>query len=91
MTLATMRACSIVFGTDSKRTNCPDKNGSGNSATSPITKMSVAKLRHYAKLDALHLRLPKGLALAGDYFSQVGVEAAILSGENTANFLNKNR
>lgn len=46
--------------------------------------LTIARPGHYARLDAVHGRLPRGLYLAGDYFSQAGVEAAVLSGENAA-------
>ena len=49
--------------------------------------LSIAKPGHYGKLDAIHAKLPKGVVLAGDYFSQAGVEAAVYSGERAAQVL----
>lgn len=50
--------------------------------------LTIAKPGHYGKLDAVHAKIPKGITLAGDYFSQAGVEAAIHSSENAAINLN---
>ncbi|MBK6657499.1 MAG: FAD-dependent oxidoreductase [Proteobacteria bacterium] len=49
--------------------------------------LTVAKPGHYGRLDAVHRLLPPGVSLAGDYFSQAGVEAAVYSGERAANSL----
>ncbi len=46
--------------------------------------LTIAKPGHYAMLDAVHGALPPGVSLAGDYFSQAGVEAAVFSGERAA-------
>ncbi|MBI4693934.1 MAG: FAD-dependent oxidoreductase [Gammaproteobacteria bacterium] len=46
--------------------------------------LTIAKPGHYAMLDAVHGALPPGICLAGDYFSQAGVEAAVYSGERAA-------
>lgn len=43
--------------------------------------LTIAKPGHYASLDAVRGLLPANLRLAGDYFSQAGVEAAVFSGE----------
>ena len=45
--------------------------------------LTIAKPGHYKKLDTVHSLLPKGIELAGDYFSQAGVEAAVHSGEKS--------
>ena len=46
--------------------------------------LSIAKPGHYGTLDSVHKEMPKGIFLAGDYFSQAGVEAAVFSGEQAA-------
>lgn len=46
--------------------------------------LTIARPGHYGRLDAVHAQLPAGLVLAGDYFSQAGVEAAVFSGEKAA-------
>lgn len=46
--------------------------------------LTIAKPGHYATLDSVHKEMPKGVFLAGDYFSQAGVEAAVFSGEQAA-------
>jgi len=51
--------------------------------------LTIAVPGHYAKLDAVHATLPKRVHLAGDYFSQAGVEAAVFSGEKAALDLHK--
>ncbi len=47
--------------------------------------LTIAKPGHYQSLDKVHDLLPPHIRLAGDYFSQAGVEAAIYSGERAAN------
>jgi len=47
--------------------------------------LTIAKPGHYQRLDKVHDLLPPNIRLAGDYFSQAGVEAAIYSGERAAN------
>lgn len=49
--------------------------------------LSIAGPGHYAMLNSLHAEMPKGIALAGDYFAHAGVEAAVFSGELAANRL----
>ncbi|MDX9786238.1 MAG: FAD-dependent oxidoreductase [Desulfobacterales bacterium] len=49
--------------------------------------LSIAGPGHYGTLNSLHKEMPKGIALAGDYFAHAGVEAAVLSGERAANRL----
>jgi len=49
--------------------------------------LTIAKPGHYERLDKVHALLPPNVALAGDYFSQAGVEAAVYSGERAANEL----
>lgn len=46
--------------------------------------LTIAKPGHYGTLDSVHQEMPKGVFLAGDYFSQAGVEAAVFSGERAA-------
>lgn len=46
--------------------------------------LTIAKPGHYKMLDKVHSALPEGIELAGDYFSQAGVEAAVHSGERAA-------
>ena len=46
--------------------------------------LTIAKPGHYKTLDSVHVEMPKGIVLAGDYFSQAGVEAAVFSGEEAA-------
>ncbi|MEE3058512.1 MAG: FAD-dependent oxidoreductase, partial [Pseudomonadota bacterium] len=46
--------------------------------------LTIAKPGHYKMLDKVHSLLPEGIELAGDYFSQAGVEAAVHSGERAA-------
>lgn len=46
--------------------------------------LTIAKPGHYARLDKVHEMLPTNISLAGDYFSQAGVEAAVYSGELAA-------
>lgn len=46
--------------------------------------LTIAKPGHYTTLDSVHAELPKNIVLAGDYFSQAGVEAAVFSGEAAA-------
>lgn len=46
--------------------------------------LTIARPGHYEKLDSVHPDMPKGICLAGDYFSQAGVEAAVFSGEQAA-------
>ncbi|MCK9284324.1 MAG: FAD-dependent oxidoreductase [Rhodocyclaceae bacterium] len=46
--------------------------------------LTIAKPGHYKTLDSVHAEMPKGIVLAGDYFSQAGVEAAVFSGEEAA-------
>lgn len=46
--------------------------------------LTIAGPGHYAKLDTVHGALPQRVQLAGDYFSQAGVEAAVFSGERAA-------
>lgn len=47
--------------------------------------LSIAGPGHYATLNSLHAEMPRGIYLAGDYFSHAGVEAAVASGEIAAN------
>ena len=49
--------------------------------------LTIAKPGHYERLDKVHQLLPSNVVLAGDYFSQAGVEAAVFSGERAANTL----
>lgn len=49
--------------------------------------LSIAVPGHYAKMNSIHEEVPRGIYLAGDYFSHAGVEAAIYSGELAANRL----
>ena len=51
--------------------------------------LTIAKPGHYGRLDSVHDILPEGVSLAGDYFSQAGVEAAVYSGERAAQDLVK--
>ncbi|MCK9505578.1 MAG: FAD-dependent oxidoreductase [Porticoccaceae bacterium] len=51
--------------------------------------LNIAKPGAYSMLDGLRTELPKKVFLAGDYFSQAGVEAAVFSGERAANQLLK--
>jgi len=46
--------------------------------------LTIAKPGHYKMLDKVHSLLPESIELAGDYFSQAGVEAAVHSGEKAA-------
>ncbi|CDM25255.1 oxidoreductase, FAD-binding [Castellaniella defragrans 65Phen] len=46
--------------------------------------LTIAGPGHYGRLDAVHAAMPRGVCLAGDYFSQAGVEAAVFSGERAA-------
>lgn len=46
--------------------------------------LTIARPGHYARLDSVHKEMPRGVVLAGDYFSQAGVEAAVVSGEQAA-------
>ena len=50
--------------------------------------LTIAGPGHYGRLDSVHKALPEGVYLAGDYFSQAGVEAAVFSGERAALLLN---
>jgi len=49
--------------------------------------LNIAKPGAYGMLDGLRSELPQGVFLAGDYFAQAGVEAAVFSGERAANQL----
>ena len=49
--------------------------------------LSIAGPGHYSALNSLHSEMPRGIYLAGDYFSHAGVEAAVFSGELAANRL----
>ena len=49
--------------------------------------LTIAKPGHYERLDKVHALLPPKITLAGDYFSQAGVEAAVYSGERAADEL----
>lgn len=51
--------------------------------------LTIARPGHYKKMDAVHGEIPAGITLAGDYFSQAGVEAAVFSGERAALELSK--
>jgi len=51
--------------------------------------LTIAKPGHYGILDKVHELLPPNIRLAGDYFSQAGVEAAVYSGEHAAKSLSK--
>jgi oxygen-dependent protoporphyrinogen oxidase len=46
--------------------------------------LNIAKPGAYGMLDGLRNELPQGVFLAGDYFAQAGVEAAVFSGERAA-------
>jgi len=46
--------------------------------------LTIARPGHYGRLDSVHRAMPSGVTLAGDYFSQAGVEAAVFSGEKAA-------
>lgn len=50
-------------------------------------RLTIAKPGHYERPDKVQELLPPNVVLAGDYFSQAGVEAAVYSGERTANEL----
>jgi oxygen-dependent protoporphyrinogen oxidase len=47
--------------------------------------LSIAGPGHYATMNSVHVEMPKGIYLAGDYFAHAGVEAAVFSGELAAN------
>lgn len=49
--------------------------------------LNIARPGAYGTLDSVRSEMPDGVVLAGDYFSQAGVEAAIFSGERAANQL----
>ncbi|MBL4826918.1 MAG: FAD-dependent oxidoreductase [Spongiibacteraceae bacterium] len=51
--------------------------------------LNIAKPGAYALLDGVRNELPEGIFLAGDYFSQAGIEAAVFSGERAAQQLLK--
>lgn len=51
--------------------------------------LTIARPGHYATLDSVHREMPPRIHLAGDYFSQAGVEAAVLSGERAGLQLHK--
>jgi len=51
--------------------------------------LTIAKPGHYGSLDKVHELLPPNIRLAGDYFSQAGVEAVVYSGEHAAKSLSK--
>lgn len=53
--------------------------------------LTIAGPGHYGTLDSVHKEMPKGVYLAGDYFSQAGVEAAVFSGERAALMLHNSR
>lgn len=55
----------------------------------PLRSRPHRRLGHYGRLDAVHKTLPRRVFLAGDYFSQAGVEAAVFSGEKAALDLHK--
>lgn len=46
--------------------------------------LTIAKPGHYDQLDKVHDLLPENISLAGDYFAQAGIEAAVYSGERAA-------
>jgi oxygen-dependent protoporphyrinogen oxidase len=46
--------------------------------------LTIAKPGHYERLEAIYDRMPPRVCLAGDYFAQAGVEAAVFSGERAA-------
>jgi protoporphyrinogen/coproporphyrinogen III oxidase len=46
--------------------------------------LTIAVPGHYSTLDSVHKDMPRNIFLAGDYFSQAGVEAAVFSGEQAA-------
>ena len=52
--------------------------------------LTIAKPGHYERLDQVHELMPENVSLAGDYFSQAGVEAAVYSGERAAIALTAN-
>lgn len=49
--------------------------------------LNIAKPGAYGTLDAMRRELPSGIVLAGDYFAQAGIEAAVFSGERAAHQL----
>jgi oxygen-dependent protoporphyrinogen oxidase len=51
--------------------------------------LTIARPGHYGSLDAVHASMPERVFLAGDYFSQAGVEAAVFSGERAAELLHR--
>ena len=53
--------------------------------------LTIARPGHYEQLDHVHQLLPENVRLAGDYFSQAGVEAAVYSGERAALELTQSR
>lgn len=46
--------------------------------------LNIAKPGAYGTLDSVREEMPQGVFLAGDYFSQAGIEAAVFSGERAA-------
>lgn len=46
--------------------------------------LTIARPGHYEKLEAIYDKMPPKVYLAGDYFAQAGVEAAVFSGERAA-------
>ncbi|EPZ16266.1 hypothetical protein M622_13640 [Thauera terpenica 58Eu] len=46
--------------------------------------LTIAGPGHYERLEAIYDKMPPRVCLAGDYFSQAGVEAAVFSGERAA-------
>lgn len=51
--------------------------------------LNIARPGAYKQLDKLRKEMPEGIFLAGDYFSQAGIEAAVYSGERAAKQLLK--
>ncbi len=51
--------------------------------------LNIAKPGAYQHLEDLRNQMPEGVYLAGDYFSQAGIEAAVFSGERAAEQLLK--
>jgi len=51
--------------------------------------LTIAGPGHYERLEAIYDKMPPKVYLAGDYFSQAGVEAAVFSGERAALALDK--
>jgi oxygen-dependent protoporphyrinogen oxidase len=46
--------------------------------------LNIARPGAYGQLESMRNEIPQGICLAGDYFSQAGIEAAVFSGERAA-------